>query len=329
MALTLRRLVAFGVFCIAAAAIANRFSTREIVLWTFFVTALFLLIGISAEVLLGTFRPFSSGYRFAGTIDPNNQGVNCALLLLSGVAAANVDKRRRMLFRLCALIGFIFLILTASRTSFAAAILALAAYLAAECSGRAKIAIAYALGIAFCVLLLALGNATLPVLKSGAMLGREDSGVDSLHGRTGIWDDVGYYTDRHPVLGYGFGAFWTPAHISEVSEEEKWGVPNSHSAYLDYLLTLGAVGLVVYVLLLLAGIKRAFLLHRLSGNSAFSFCGALLVFCALDGLLESAAVSPSLLMFLSWAVLTSLAFKGGSHTQLARCNPVIGSIRVS
>jgi O-antigen ligase len=312
LALTVRRLLVFGILCIAAVAVARRLSPREIILWTLFSTALFLVIGFAAEVILGTFRPFASGYRFAGTIDPNNQGVNCALLMLSGLAAADLEKHRRPLFRACALAGFVFLILTASRTSFAATLLALSVYLGTVCSRATKIVMAYVLSIALCALLLVLGNALLPGLESAVMLGRNDSTVDSFNGRTGIWDDVGYYIDRHPILGYGYGGFWTPTHISEISDEEKWGVPNSHSAYLDYLLTLGAVGLAAYTLLLLAGISRAFRYRKVSQNSAFAFFGAFLVFCALDGFLESAVVDPSSLMFLSWVVLASLALRSSS-----------------
>jgi exopolysaccharide production protein ExoQ len=322
--LTFRRLVAFGIFCIAAVVVARRLSLREIILWTFFTSALFLVIGISAEVFLNTFRPLTSGYRFAGTIDPNNQGVNCALLLLSGVAAANVEKHRRELFLVGAMLGFVFLILTASRTSFAAALLALVIYLAEECSGKSKIAIAYGLTTAFCVFLMVLGNAILPTLRSAVMLGKDGTDVTSFHGRSGIWEDVGPYIDRRPILGYGYGGFWTPAHISEISEEEKWGVPNSHSAYLDYLLELGAVGLVLYVLLLFGGIRRAFRFHKLSRNPAYAFCGALLMFCVVDGLLESAVASPSFLMFLCLVTLASLAFKNMLQPELVRPGHVLG-----
>jgi O-antigen ligase len=233
--------------------------------------------------------------------------------MLSGVAAADVEKRKQTFFRICALVGFAFLVLTASRTAFASALLALAVYLGVVCSRRAKIVMAYALSIVFCVLLLGFGNAFLPNLKSAVMLGRDDSRVDSFNGRTGIWDEIGPFVQRRPILGYGYGGFWTPSRISDISEEEKWGIPNSHSAYLDDLLALGAVGLIVYVIVLLAGIRRSFRFHKLSRNSAFAFCGMILVFCAMDGFLESAAANPSLPMFLILAVLFYLAILDDSH----------------
>ena len=212
----------------------------------------------AAEIFFGTFRPFTSGYRFSGTLHPNIQGINCALLVLSAVAAATTERRRNRLYWFCAVVGFFFLILTASRTAFAAALVAIGVYLASICSKRAKIAMAYALSIVFCLVMLVLVNGLIPGLKSAAMLGRDDSNDASFNGRTGIWDEVGRYAVRHPIVGYGYGGFWTPTRMSLISDDEHFGIPNSHLAYLDYLLTLGAVGMVTYTLLLFTGIRRAF-----------------------------------------------------------------------
>jgi exopolysaccharide production protein ExoQ len=312
LALTFRRLMAFGVLCIAAAAIAKRFTLREIVLWTSFSSTLFLAIGVSAELILGTFRPLASGYRFAGTLHPNHQGINCALVLLSGLAAADLVKRRRTLFRACALLGFVFLILTGSRTAFGAVLLPVAMYLVMESSRRAKIATAYGLSIIFCVLLMAFGNTLPSHLKSVVMLGRDSSDVDSFNGRAGIWEEIANYVDQRPILGYGYGGFWTPAHISEISHEQNWGIPNSHSTYLDFLLTLGAVGLFAYSLSLFAGIGLALQLHRLTHYAAFAFLGALLIFCAGNGLLESALIDSPSLTFVSALALIHLAFRSSA-----------------
>lgn len=311
--LTLTRVAVFAILCIAAVAVVRLFSVREIIFWAFFTSGSYLVIGVFAEVDFGTFQPLASGYRFAGTLHPNNEGINCAVLLLSGIAAADVEKRKKLIFRICALVGFVFLVLTASRTAFASALLALAVYFGAVCSKRTKMVMAYALSIVFCLLLLGLGSAFLPDLKSAVMLGRDDSTVGSFNGRTGIWDEISHYVQRRPILGYGYGGFWTPAHISEISEGEKWGIPNSHSAYLDSLLMLGAVGLVGYILILFTGIRRAFRFHSLLKGSTFAFFGAFLVFCALDGLLESAPIEPSLLMFLSIVVLIYLSCSADLH----------------
>ena len=307
--LTLQRLGGFGILCIAVVAIVRRLSLREIILWTFFSTACFLFIGIFAEILFGTFRPFASGYRFAGTLHPNLQGIDCGLLLLSAVAAADVERRWRALFWACASLGFAFLVLTGSRTALAAAMFALVVYLAAVRSRRSKIAMAGGLSIISCFLLLFLGAGLLPELKSAVLLGRDDPGnAESFSGRTKIWESVGYYIRQRPILGYGYEGFWTPTRISVISEDVSEEAPNGHSTYIDYLLTLGAVGLVAYAFVLLAGIRRAFRFHRLSQNPTFAFCGALLVFCTVEGFTESAIINGGILKFLCMVVLAHLAF---------------------
>ncbi len=306
--LTFRRLVVFAIFCIAAVAVASRYSLREIVWWAFCSSGLYLLIGIVAEVAYGALRPFEFGYRFAGTLHPNTQGINCVLLLLSALAVADAEERKRTLLRVCALLGSVFLILTASRAACGTGAVAFAVYWAAVDRRWPKVALALALGSVLGLSLLVERDATVSELGRAAFVGRDDSSITSLSGRIGIWQDVIKYVRKRPVLGYGYCAFWTPARISEVSWEENWAVPHSHSVYVEYLLGLGSVGLGLYTLLLVAGIRRAFALHRFSQNPAFAFCGALMVFYALEGFFECPLFEGSLMMFLCMVVLVRLGF---------------------
>jgi exopolysaccharide production protein ExoQ len=309
LSLTIRRVVAFGIIWIAAIAVVRYASLREIVLWIFFSTVLFVSIGVGAEVVFGTFQPFASGYRFAGTMHPNYQGMQCGLVLLSAVAAADMEKRWRTLFLACGFLGFAFMVLSGSRTSLAAVMFALIVYLAAVSSRTAKIATVFGCSIVVCLFLLFLGAGLLPNIKTTILLGRDDPGsVDSLSGRMMIWKDVGDYICQRPILGYSYGGFWTPTHVKAISDKEDQAIPNSHSTYIEYLVTLGPVGLAAYSLLLFAGIRGAFRAHRLSHNCAFAFCGALLVLCTVNGFLEVVITEGSPLMFPFIVVLAFLAF---------------------
>ncbi len=318
VSLTIRRLVVFVILAIVAVAVLQRLLLREVIVWTLFSTGSYLLIGIVAEMSAGTFRPFVDGYRFAGSLHPNSQGIECGLLALSAMACADLYKRWRVLFGTCACFGCAFLMLTGSRTALAATACAVVAYLIAVHSVRPKIVMMVSLGIVTCVLIAAVSGGTISGLKSAALLGRDDpDSIDSFTGRTLIWEDISPYISQRPILGYGYGGFWTPSRTGLISDEEGQGVPNGHSAYLDYLLALGVVGVLTYSLSLLTGIARAFRLHRLSRNPAYAFCGALLAYCAVDGLLESATVEGSMLLFLCMVVLTQLAFVPPRHNGLA------------
>jgi O-antigen ligase len=306
----LTRLAVFAILTLAAVAVVQRLSLSEIILWTCFSTSVFLSIGFIAEVVFGNFHPFASGYRFSGSLFPNGQGINCGLLMLSAVAAADLEKRWRWQFWACGLVGFAFLILTGSRTSLGAILLAVLIYLFAVRSGTTKVRMVLSASLVASFLLFLAGAGLIPGVKNAAMLGRDDDlgSLDTFTGRTAIWQDVGQYIGQSPIVGYGYGGFWTPAHIDAVSDEERWGVGNSHSAYVDYLLMLGSVGLLAYILILVLGIRRAFRCFRLSRSPGYAFCAAVLIFAAIDGLFESEITVGSLLMFLWMVILIRLAF---------------------
>ena len=132
IALTFRKLIVLAMLCLGALAVSKRFSLRDIIWFAFFSTSLYLIIGIIAEIALGTFHPFFVSYRFAGTLHPNSQGINCIVLLLAAVCLAGSTMRGHKFFLICALIALVFLVLTKSRTAFASAMLALFAYWALE-----------------------------------------------------------------------------------------------------------------------------------------------------------------------------------------------------
>lgn len=69
---------------------------------------------------------------------------------------------------------------------------------------------------------------------------------DTLTGRTEVWAAVLPAMKQQPVLGYGFGSFWTD------TRRELYEIPTAHNGYLDILLELGAVGLGFYTLWLLS-----------------------------------------------------------------------------
>lgn len=316
--LTLKRLASLGILTIAAIAVVKRFTVREFILWILFTTALFLVVGVAAELAFGAFRPFASGYRFAGTQHPNGEGIECGLLVLSGLVLAKIEKRRRWTFWTCSFVGFVFLLLSGSRTALVATLLAVTVYVAAESSRTTKTAILSGAGILFSALVLYLGVGSASAVKSAFTLGRDDADdVETFTGRTVIWQDVSKYIGERPVAGHGYGGFWNSTHISQVSDEEEWGVPDSHSAYVDYLLTIGVVGLALYVACLLAGLWHTVDRYRMGRETTYAYLAALLVFCIVHGLMESSIGEGSLLMFVCMVALIRVAYLPVQRTHRA------------
>jgi len=74
------------------------------------------------------------------------------------------------------------------------------------------------------------------VASFSSQLGRDDT----LTGRTDVWAAVLPAMEREPMLGYGFGSFWTD------TRRRFYEISDAHNGYLDISLDLGAVGLAFY-----------------------------------------------------------------------------------
>lgn len=308
--LTLKRLVSYLILCVVAIAVAKTFTLRNIILWVFFTTALGLVIAIFAELATGIFHPLAYGYRFSGIQHPNGEGAECGILALSGLVAGSTETQHRHLYRGFALLGFIFLVLSASRTAVIATLLAAAVYAITISSGKTKIMLAPVLVTLVSLLIFLIGTGLASGFQRALTMGRVDvaDSPDSISGRTVIWKDVGPYIGEHPIIGYGYQSFWTPARLALIQDEEQWTVPDSHSTYVDCLLTLGIVGLTLFALSLLSGLWQVFLSYRVTRNSYFAFLGGILIFCIINGFFESALGEGGSLTVLCLIVLARLAF---------------------
>lgn len=101
----------------------------------------------------------------------------------------------------------------------------------------------------YCFLLCTLLVATLLVFdNSGKLL--SDMGRDTtFSGRTDLWAQVYDMIIKHPILGYGYDAFWTPRnpqtlHIWNIIG---WEAPHAHNGFLDLMLCVGFVGVGIFI----------------------------------------------------------------------------------
>lgn len=105
--------------------LVTQFTLREFAHVMLVATTWNLVSSIIVEIAAGTFRPELDGYRFAGILTPETQGIECALLVLSALTL--VRRSTRNLHLLIGLIAFgiLFLLLTKSLTSCSAFLMAL------------------------------------------------------------------------------------------------------------------------------------------------------------------------------------------------------------
>ena len=320
VSLTLTRTISFFLLVLGAIAVARIFSLTDIVLWTFWANFAYVVTGILIELAFGTLTPWRSGYRFSGTLHPNGQGLQCGLLLLASAAVTSRYRQHRKLLYASMVVTFLLAVLSGSRTGLGATLISLLLYVALTSKRTTKLALL--LGGAFCFVALAafLGTGT---LENASRLGRvEDKGSDqSFNGRTTIWEDLSTFVRARPVAGYGYGGFWTPNRISDISEDEGWGVAASHSAYLDCALSLGIVGLALYIGVLLTSIFVACRNFRRTRNPAYAFFASVLLLFTLDGVLDSIILGISLLMFVCMVFIARLHYTPLEPVSAKRLDP--------
>lgn len=304
---SLRRLVLLFMLGVGAAGLANTLAPRNLLLLAVLAPLIYLVLGVGAEIAAGTFQPLQSAYRFSGTMHPNRGAINFAVFFLA--AWALWKEKRRRVFLLMAFVAFVFLFLTKSRTAMASVIAVAVLQYALSRGHSARLAMVSSV-VAFVSLLVLVGPFLFSSVPEGATFrrGGERESFGTLTGRTKLWGQLSGFYEERPVLGYGYGAFWSEDRSHDVMEEQGWPISHAHNAYLDTLLESGPVGLLVYALILILGMVRAVAYYRRSGDVAYWFFASVLSFCLLDGFLESVPIHRGMLTFFALVILAYLAF---------------------
>ena len=326
---TIRRLIVLLCSLTAAWGFSRALRPAELVLLAVLFCSATLGFGLVVELQQGTFRPWSGGYRFAGTLHPNTQGLYLNALCLGAFVllrtATRIDWRLIVLLG----IGLTFLVLTKSRTSTAGVIagLALLTLLHNRISSGPVLAGLFCLWGGLCVLLIAALADLNPwaEFKSILLMGRTEQ-AESLTGRLPIWQEVWKYICERPLCGYGYDSFWTPEHIDRISNEVEWGVREAHSSYLEVWLNLGLIGLFLLVGLLCSSVVIAGWRYRSQHNPAAGLLCALGAYGLLNSFTESGLVMPLFVPFLMGMALFQLAgTKSSSHSPTTSLLPAHGA----
>lgn len=122
-----------------------------------------------------------------------------------------------------------------------------------------------------------------------------------------------------PLLGHGYGAFWNVEHVRVISKTQGWPIFGAHNAYIDLFLELGLFGLLLFMLVLLAGYALSLAAHSRTNNAAYAFLGTVMLFAVFNGLLESILAQRSLLIFLLLAAFLHLG------TQALDCGGIVAT----
>jgi O-antigen ligase len=311
-----KRAAALLTFAVCCVAIAQHVGLDNVASLAFWGSALAVGVSCGAELALGTFAPLDPAYRFAGIMHANLQGVYCGCLTLAGVSLARRARQRASAYAFGAGIGFAFLLLTKSRDSLVSVFVSLTFYLALT-SARARywLLIASTAGAVAAVPLLLVDTGIAASVWELLRLGRQEdvSTIMTLSGRTELWQGLLHYVYEQPLLGFGYGGFWTPQRLTALTQRAGWVFGSAHSQYFEIVLSVGVLGLAVYCGTGLTALWRLVTGYWRSRADCYAFGAALIVLVAVDMLANSVPLEPSLPIVSCVTIVAGLAVVNGQR----------------
>ncbi len=312
-ALTIRRLGGFLLTLLLCGGCALHMDADTNSLFAAAVPTLTLIPDVIAELRSHGLQALTADGRFGGTYPHPN--VAAAMLAIPVIVyiwfAIRKHGYARLGFATLAFITSIFFVLTRSRTSLVAVTSAVGFSLAIMLlrHERHRLARLIALAVLF------VGTTGLAALAANAagmnlmapfQSNRDVGDPTTLTGRVDLWKTCLDYAYEHPILGYGFGGFWSPKRIEDISEEQQWPINQAHSAYMEEALDLGFPGAVLYTVALFTCLIVC-TMRYFRYEDAFGIWAAILLFIAINGFAEALSLPPGFLSFVVCIMAAHLA----------------------
>jgi exopolysaccharide production protein ExoQ len=257
----------------------------RIVAWSLGLAAVFSIAAVVAWPAVGL-----SERRYVGAwqgIFPHKNVMGRAMVLgvMTFLYLFMVSTRRRWIPGVGLVLCGILVLMSNSQTAvLAAAVLAMAAPLYNVWRSRrpgSLLAAAVAFMAAAAVALLF----TASLDDAFAVLGRDTT----LTGRTELWEAVIAEIGQRPLIGHGYGAFWTewsdPANT--IFKILNWRTPHAHNGFMDLTLELGLAGLGLFFVSFLALSARTARALRRGGAPEALWVALFLTFMLVYNLTES------------------------------------------
>ncbi len=133
------------------------------------------------------------------------------------------------------------------------------------------------------------------------LLGKDET----LTGRTEIWAELLRAIEQKPALGYGYLAFWgldsEPRYWLQRAVD--WNAPSGHNGWLDLAISLGLVGVALFLIDVLVSLCRAGRLSLASPTGVFAigFLAQFLLF----SMSESIMLAQNSVLWVSYVVVSA------------------------
>jgi len=306
---SVRRYIVMLCCIVGCVGLSRFYQPREVILSVVIAFGGYLVLGIGAEILFGTFKPYSGEYRFAGTVHPNSQAAYLAMLCMALVSLSVLDTKRRILFLGLLAFAFVFLVLTKSRTSTLAMIISLGAiWLVRQSANSLTLTSVFGLWVVSFAVLVLLSTGIDPIGDNYdvIMMGRaEETDGASLTGRLPLWQELATFIEHRMWQGHGFRAFWTARNINEIYATQEWVISEAHSSYVETTLQVGLIGCLIMISVAISTLWYGVKHYRITRQPEFLFIVGGVVFSLIRGFSESGLSGPT--AFTSFLFVTVFA----------------------
>lgn len=264
---TIRRIVALAFTTAGGVALAARYSWKRLAEVLAIAFAIQCVLSFALGLAVPRIGRMPAGSEFPGAwrglwAEKNSMGDNMALYMPAFIASAIFHPKRRLLWIGMAVLAAALLLLSTSKTSLMAMILALgAAVFIALVRKSPSIAVTMTY-LAVLVVACAVSAVVLATDQIFGLLGKDAT----LTGRTEIWAAIMTQVANHPWLGHGYGTVWTDespwAPLAQIIKQAHFRPHHAHSSWYEQLIWLGWTGFFLWAFTLgqtlLTGIVAAF-----------------------------------------------------------------------
>jgi exopolysaccharide production protein ExoQ len=203
----------------------------------------------------------------------NHLGAAMALGFLMELYCPETQRKAKLLRNVFL---FAYLALLASSNSMTSVVALAATLLVTYCFNFLHLRCKLPLPLLFTLVLVVAGVAMGVQDYATQMLGRSSD----LTGRTELWSFTLSMIAKRPLFGYGLSGFWMGASDETVAIQEQfhWTPIYAHNGFLEIAVSLGVVGLLLFLVMFATGIKRVLNTPQLNPLSRSTWPIAFLTF---------------------------------------------------
>ncbi|WP_235079985.1 O-antigen ligase [Asticcacaulis sp. AC402] len=244
---TTRRTIALFFTCVFGLYLGARWRgphLTELLGISFAILAVGALIACVATPGFGIHQDVNAGLWRGLWYEKNQMAAMMTLGFIACTTTAYQVPERRRLWIGFAVLMFFLVLMTRSKTSLLACMLVAGAFPVFFALKKGGVLSILFVWLAATVSLVGMALYVMAPELIFKALGKDPT----LTGRTEIWESLGRLSDKRPLLGYGYKAFWTKDSVpaAVVRQETSWEVPSAHNGWLDLLIQLGWVGVILF-----------------------------------------------------------------------------------